>query len=390
MGSKKQFEGVYARETSIRISFQWAKQQFREKLDLKPTAINLQAAARIRDEIVSAIRINKFTKEDFYHYFPNSQWLKDNGSSSGFLFKDVVATWLMIAADQVAASTHTTYRNDLNKHWIPVLGGKSVSEIKYEDIAMALALKKIKNGKTFNNIMTPLRRVLNYCVITERIKSNPADLVPFRKVQKASPDPLEVKELLLVLAHIEKRYDEQWLNYFELAFFTGMRPSELIALQWDKIDFIRKSIRVDAARVRSLDKDTKSHHAREIDMQSNTLAALIRQKKHTFLKDAYVFHNPATGRRFMKTDAPVQDVWKPTLRAIGLHDRDARQTRHTFATMCLHASMNPTYVAQQMGHADTRMFFEVYSKWIKGQANDREISKLDALMQHNNLSHILG
>ena len=77
----------------------------------------------------------------------------------------------------------------------------------------------------------------------------------------------------------------------------------------------------------------------------------------------------------------MQDVWRPTLRALGIRDRDAKQTRHTFATMCLHAGMNPAYVARQMGHIDTRMFFEVYSKWIDGQANDREISKLDAVFQ---------
>lgn len=58
---------------------------------------------------------------------------------------------------------------------------------------------------------------------------------------------------------------------------------------------------------------------------------------------------------------------------------NARHTQDTFATMCLHANMNPGYISRQMGHTNARMFFEVYSKWIDADASDRERSKLDAL-----------
>ena len=47
--------------------------------------------------------------------------------------------------------------------------------------------------------------------------------------------------------------------------------------------------------------------------------------------------------------------------------------------MCLHAQMNPAYVSRQMGHVDPQMFFRVYSKWMDGEASDREKAKLDAL-----------
>ncbi|MGN6985796.1 tyrosine-type recombinase/integrase, partial [Neisseria sp. P0008.S010] len=38
-------------------------------------------------------------------------------------------------------------------------------------------------------------------------------------------------------------------NYFELAFFSGMRTSELIALTWQDIDFQRQCVRVNKASV---------------------------------------------------------------------------------------------------------------------------------------------
>ncbi|MGV8294653.1 site-specific integrase, partial [Pseudomonas aeruginosa] len=71
------------------------------------------------------------------------------------------------------------------------------------------------------------------------------------------------------------------------------------------------------------------------------LAALTRQKEHSFLPGGHVFLNPETGSPFTDTADAVRAVWRPTLKALGIRDRDARQTRHTFATLCLMAGMNP-------------------------------------------------
>jgi integrase len=158
--------------------------------------------------------------------------------------------------------------------------------------------------------------------------------------------------------------------YLEVAFFAGMRPSEQIALKWRSIDFRSGKARIEAARVRSIDKGTKTHKVRDIDLQTRALEAINRQKKFTFLnaESGFVFHNPYHDKRFSNTEAPLSVVWHPTLKALGIRDRDARQTRHSFATMCLHAGMNPA------------MFFDVYSRWIDGDASQREKAKLDALL----------
>jgi integrase len=386
MGRNQQFEGIYAREASILINFNWEGRRHRERLDLRPTASNLKAAARLRDDILSAIKIDKFTVDDFAKHFPDSKWLHDKGGATGHLLSGVTETWLTIAGQELAETTIKEYRNTMNRYWLPTFGQEPISTMTYEDIALHVASKQIKNAKTFNNVMTPLRGVFAYAVATKKIAVDPTAQIPTRKHQKAKPDPLEVREVELVLQHIQKHYDEQWHNYFEFAFFSGLRPSELIAFKWPNVDFQRKSACVDAARVRAVDKDSKTHRARDIDLQTRALQALIRQKKHTLLKGEYVFNNPFTGERFHDTGPAVQLVWRPALRGVGLRDRDAKQTRHTFATMCLHAGVNPAYVADQMGHTDTRMFFEVYSKWIKGQANTREISKLDALLAQEDSS----
>lgn len=389
MGSNKQLEGIYPREASILVSFQWEGRRHRERLALRPTAANLKAAARLRDDIVSAIGLGKFTLEDFANAFPDSPFLKKNKVAAGEPFEEVMETWITLVEQELAATTLKEYQNTLNKHFRPHFVCRSMSSITYEELALLMAGKKIKSAKTFNNVMTPLRGLFAYALKTKRIAHDITTEIPSRKNQKPGPDPLEVEEIEIVLNHIKTHYHEQWHNYFEFAFFSGLRPSELIALKWSSVDFRRAKARIDAARVRAVDKDVKTHKARDIDLQTRALQALNRQKKHTFMKGEHVFNNPFTNDRFHDTGKPVRLVWRPTLRAAGIRDRDAKQTRHSFATMCLHAGMNPAYVARQMGHTDTRMFFEVYSKWIDGQANEREMSKLDALFTRENKAEVL-
>lgn len=40
------------------------------------------------------------------------------------------------------------------------------------------------------------------------------------------------------------------------------------------------------------------------------------------------------------------------------------QVRHTFASSLLTAGTTPWYAAQQLGHVNVQMFFQVYGKFI--------------------------
>lgn len=381
MGSKEQFNGILPRATSILVDFRWNKKRYRESLALHPSPANLRYAKQIRTHILNAIDLDAFSWSDFATYFPKSPHLIVAAPKIVLepTFREIATDWLTMVGPTVAHTTLDEYSRALARYFLPVYGSRPMVQIAYEELALYIAGLPLTSAKTFNNVMTPARGVFRYAVRTGKITRDIAAEIESRSHQPPGPDPLEADEVIKVLRHIEATNEATWHNYFEFAIFSGMRPSEQIALKWSTVDFKHEQALVKTARVRARDKDTKNHKARYIDLQTRALAALKRQAQLTYSLEGNVFINPRTKRPFSSTAAPI-DIWRPTLRELNIRHRDARQTRHTFATLCLHAGMNPAYISRQMGHVNAKMFFEVYARWIDGKANKRETAKMDAFL----------
>jgi len=373
------YRGITARPSSVLVEFQYDGRR-RETLGITPTAAGLQRAARIKQEIENAILLGTFTLGEYARYFPDSPYLKAKGYNAvtdNDDFQAVATLWLQITAGEREGTTQREYTNALKRHFYPKFGARKIAGITYEELARHLAETGFQSPKTFNNIMTPARGVFAWALKTRRIREDPTKDIPFRELAKPLPDPFTLDEVELILPHIEKTYGAAWHNYFEVAFFSGMRPSEQIALTWPKVDLRRGELRIDAARVRTIDKGTKTGQVRDIELPARALAALTRQKAVSFLAHGHVFLNPATGAAFADTSAPQEKILQPTLKRLGIRQRDARHTRHTFATFGLMAGNNPAYMARQLGQS-LEIFFTVYAKWIHQADSSRERSKMDA------------
>ncbi len=367
---------MYPREKTILIDLRCIGHG-RQTLPLLPTPGNLKYADRQRDQI---LRDHALGKLQIAEYFPGSKIALSTKQS--ITFEEWCIEWLDLIKPDVEATTHQEYRNALSGYFYPLWGDVQLDLLNEETIAKGLAkIKGIRGqpitGKTFNNIVIPLRQAMARAFRYKKIPRPLDEIIGTRSVQKPKPDPLQLFEVELVLVKLRERYDPQIANYFEMAFWTGLRPSELIALEWRHVDFNNRSIRVEQAKVRAKTKNTKTHTIRDVDLPSRAMDALERQKAHTFMIGGAVFHNPSTGRGYADTDFLVEKYWRPTLKALGIRDRDARQTRHTYATMSLDAGARPGYVSAQLGHSTTEMLHRVYSKWIDGRDNSRERDKLD-------------
>lgn len=360
---------------SIRLKFTFAGTRRVERLDLAPTPANIKAAERLMARIQGAIDHGVYRDADFF---------SRPGAAPTETFREYALEWLKTLTG--AKSTKRSYRSALNSTWIPALGDKRLTEIRHSDIKKAVADKAATvTGKTVNNALIPLRDVLATAMRDHIISSNPADGIENLAHQAPEPDPLTREEMESVLGHMAAKFAPQAHAYFEFAFHTGMRPSEIISLRWGDIDWKGRKARVQRARVDWEEKGTKTNKVRDVHLSDNAMAALRRQKPHTFMRglEAEVFNNPITLGPWPDEQVQRRRYFAPTLRALGLRHRDAYQTRHTFATLALMGGINVGFIAKQLGHAKITTTLNRYARWLEEADKGAEAAKLNAVLSSN-------
>ena len=146
-----------------------------------------------------------------------------------------------------------------------------------------------------------------------------------------------------------------------------MRTSELVALDWADVDFVRGVVMVTRALTQhsKTAESTKTNAGRrEVKLLERAMQALLEQKLFTWAKGEEVFQNPRLERRW-EGDQPIRKtLWTGILQGAGVRYRNPYQTRHTYASMMLSAGEHPMWVAGQMGHSDWTMIARVYGRWM--------------------------
>lgn len=91
-------------------------------------------------------------------------------------------------------------------------------------------------------------------------------------------DPFSIQEAERLIAALHRDWGEAQGNYDEFRFFTGLRPSEQIALVIADYDAKHRTLSITKARVAGIDKDvTKTGNDRRIALPPRAVAVLERQ-----------------------------------------------------------------------------------------------------------------
>lgn len=379
MGRKAQpGGGIEVRATTVRIIFRYNGRQYKEPLcvdgkPVPPTAANIKAAQRIAGEIRQKLALDLFAMAD---YFPHTMQV---GVSQAATVGDFLDTWYRQLTGKT--STLTTYRRMKDNFWKPKIGSILLAKLKHTDITHALKEGGWESGKTRNNYKSMLSAALDVAVADGAIERNPCATIKQAKWQKAQPDPFDAAEVELILDDLRCHYDERVWNFAEFWFFTGLRTSEIIALDWPRIDLRKREMLIDRGFVvDKLEESTKTDRSRLVKLNSRAMAALTRQQAWTKLAGAEVFQDPGTGLSWAYEQNFRKRYWMPCLKRLGIRYRRPYAMRSTCATMGLMAGANPAWMAQQLGHAQ-EVFFRDYAKWINGRQDDAEMEKIEAALQ---------
>jgi len=357
MGTRKGVRKVSA--SSYEISFQLNGVRCREKIKLPPSKINLEHVINLRGEILNQIERGTF---DYADYFPKSPRAKTLSKIPGrsITIESALENWLGRARTEVQKSTYTTYRKDVHNNLIPAFGHLSLADITKSDVRNWVSGKTCSR-KRVCNILTPLRQVLADAFEDDLIPKDPLfGYTPKKKGEKKPPpDPFTPEEMSRILAEA----DGQILNIIQFWAWTGLRTSEIVALEWGDLD--KSEVNICRALVEDEIKGPRTEAGyRAVLLLPPARDAIKAQRQHTYFAGKAIFHNPRTNAAWKSNKAFSEHYWRPLLKKAEVRYRKPYQLRHTYASTFLSSGENIHWLARQMGHKDATMILRTYGKWI--------------------------
>ena len=378
MGRKPVSGGVRAKgRNRIQFDFEVDGVRYRPTLLRAPTEGNLRRAAVHLEEIKRRIATGSF---DFADEFPEFRFLAQVPGNRGprtcnAVFDEFRAhCQSRMHKNDLAYATYDSYRKILDSVWRPELGVQRFESVRYSQL-VKIADARCSSKKTYNNLLSPLRCAFDYGYRDHPEKPNPAKgLRGFRITKKDRPtiDPFSIQEAENLIAAIHRDWGAAQGNYDEFRFFTGLRPSEQVALPVGDCDLAQGKLSVTKARVMGRDKDrTKTSEDRLIDLCPRALEVL---KRHLALRARLQLAGKIRHENvFFKEDGgTIRSLqypwvrWRRTLQVtLKARYREPYNARHSSVSWNLMMGKNPLWVAKQHGHSVHTML-DTYAAWIEG------------------------
>jgi integrase len=278
-----------------------------------------------------------------------------------------------VARGDLAHSTLESHRQILNHTWRPALGARPFLSVRYsqlQQIADAQAWSK----KTYNNAISALRRAFAFGYMDHPEARDPAAMMRGARIGKKDRphlDPFSAQDAETLIAALRRDWGAAQANYDALRFFTGLRPSEQIALLVSDYDRANGVLSITKARVHGIQRDvTKTGEDRRVELCPRAMAILESHLawRASFVSQGRIDHDALF---FTQDFKPIPNAkypferWRKTLKRLPLRYRKPYTARHTSVSWNLMLGRNPLWVAKQHGHRIATML-SVYAAWVEG------------------------
>jgi integrase len=241
-------------------------------------------------------------------------------------------------------------------YWRDALGARPVAEITADEVDAALAKLIVRGrlrplrGKDTERTHTPLKgSTINRYVsdlgtlhkFARRLRIVPrAHLSPTAGIERA-PEPVDPErylraeevERLIAMARVVDRHWNRLPALIRLAFVTGIRRGNLLALRWRDVDLEARTVTVER---------TKNGRPMIAPIPDAAVVELKRLPQPS--PDALVFE----GRRGKPHG--FRKLWLKTCREAGLAGHNFHQLRHGTATALARAGVNQASLMAALGH----------------------------------------
>ena len=204
------------------------------------------------------------------------------------------------------------------------------------------------------------------------IEKDPFAALQWPRLTNAKPDPFTEEERDAILAYFRKKRPHSFAFVYTF-FFTGMRPSEALALRWGNVDLRRGEFSISKSQYLEAEGAPKTAGSeREITLETSLVELLRTIKPLHCTENQHVFLNqegqPLTFHTWRRK------AWYPALRVKEIRERKPYTMRHTFISAGLTNGVNPKWLAEYCG-TSVAMIDKHYGKYIRNDSQE-QLSRL--------------
>lgn len=257
----------------------------------------------------------------------------------------------------VSAKWRSNRESYIRVHVLPMLGSTHLDQLRTRDLVdlqAALRTKGLADSTVDRVIHSALRGFLRDAGVAGYQVPDLDQLFARRLLTRLdlgreshTIDAFSDEERDTILKYF-REHQPAFYPFVFVRFWTGMRPSEAIALRWQAVDLPCRRLRILASRVLGRDGRPKTGKSkREVLLRQDVVDLLERIRPAEVETDAFVFTTPR-GTPLDETNFSTR-VWVPALRAANVRARPFYNTRHTYISWMLDNGARPLVVCRQTG-----------------------------------------
>ena len=289
---------------------------------------------------------------------------------------------------QIRPTTQANYEAKIYQHTIPELGKIPLNQLAQKDLQQFYARMKTSGrlirteqfGKGLSDSMVrglhaACRSALEKAVQEELIRTNPAlgcKLPPKRGREMQVLGREELQRFLI------QAQAEGYFELFLLDLCTGLRRGELLALQWDDLDFktgtltVNKQVYEVKGQLQVSVPKTRASIRRLVLPPG--VVEVLRAYRET-VDSRWMFPSPVKEDMPM-TPGAVRRRLQIILERAGCKRIRFHDLRHTFATLSLESGMDVKTLSAMLGHVSAATTLDIYTH-VTGDMQTEAAAKID-------------
>jgi integrase len=284
------------------------------------------------------------------------------------------------SGDRFKPSTTRAYREALDLHVRPDLGGMRLSDVQRRHV-QALADGLVAEGLSpsrVRNVLMPLRVIYRRALRDGLVAVNPCTGVELPANRSERARIVSAEQAGKLIAALGTERDR---GLWATAFYAGLRRGELMALRWQDVDLGSGELHVERAydpkdREYVAPKSRSGHRRVPIAavLRGHLRALALTSRRAD--PEALVFGDPS-GQPFHYGAMMIRakEAWaEAELEGIGLH-----AARHTAASVMIAAGVNVKALSEFLGHSSITITLDRYGHLLPDSLTEAA-SLLDAYL----------